>query len=236
MKYYKTDSRKISFREYWHLAPKSFLLAWLNKIKGKQMKLARGIPEPQPFQSRIIEANSIPPEILGQLNAHIRDLQGLGFDRFWFCSNRASLVGAVAYMVVGLHSSRQIIARIIYAWHKARQRVVTDLSSRFHDGIILGTTNNDLYFNPLRNFIIQRKVGARAEYLFEWHQKKIAELSQTKTPQTFAGLEGVAAFEDELLRQIHDDRIKRGIWVEMTDAEVTTLREEPPKAHLVLPS
>ena len=80
MKYYKTDSRKISFREYWHISPKGFWIAWLNKILGKQMNLSHGIPEPQPFKSRIIEPASIPCKILEKIDSEIHELKRLGFD------------------------------------------------------------------------------------------------------------------------------------------------------------
>jgi hypothetical protein len=40
----------------------------------------------------------------------------------------------------------------------------------------------------------------------------------------FNGLGDVAAFEDKMLHASYDDKIRRGIWVEMTDAEVAALR------------
>jgi len=67
MKYYKTDSRKISYREYWHLSRKGFWLAWLKKLRGVRMNLVRGIPGLQPFLSRVIKPDDMPREILERL-------------------------------------------------------------------------------------------------------------------------------------------------------------------------
>ena len=60
-------------------------------------------------------------------------------------------------------------------------------------------------------------------------------MSQTKSLQKFASLDDVADFEDKLVQENYDDKIKRGIWVEMTEAEVAVLRAQPPQATLVLP-
>jgi hypothetical protein len=236
MKYYKTDSRKISFREYWHIARKNFWLAWLNKIRGVQMNFIRGIPEPQPFKNRIIEARSIPKEILEQLNSGVLDFQKLGFNQFWYFSNSLSLTGGGGYAVEGLHSTGQILGKVLYVYYKGRERLVIAFMTGFTEETILATNNKKREFNPPAGHIVQRSVGAGAEVLFRLHQKKLAELGRAKTSQVFMGLDGVAAFEDKLAQRSYDDKIKRGIWVEMTDAEVAALRAEPARAHLVLPN
>ena len=226
MKYYKTDSRNISFREYWHLSPRFFWFGWLNKILGRPMNFIRGIPEPLPFKDRIIETSEMPREILERLTPSVRDLQKLGFDQFWYYTNRQSLMGGLGYGVQCLHSSRQILAHIIYVAYQSRERFVITLVSGLPDGTVLGTTNKKRDFNPPFEYKIRRKVGADAENLLAMHQQSLAALTSNAPPQSFAGLVEVAAFEDKLMRQSHADKIKRGIWVEMTEAEVTALRAQ----------
>ena len=169
MKYYKPDSRKISYREYWQVSPKSFLLAWRNKFLGRQMNLTRGIPEPQPFQSRIIEPATMPSEILERLNSGVRDLQAAGFDQFWYYSSNLSLTGVVSYGATGLHSSRQILAHVIYVAYKARERAVLAMVSGFQDGLVLGTANKKRKFDPPPKYFAQRKLGAGAPELLALH-------------------------------------------------------------------
>ena len=70
---------------------------------------------------------------------------------------------------------------------------------------------------------------------YKLHQDKVAELSRTKTPVTLTGLDDVAAYEDKLIQAVYDDKIERGIWVEMTDEEVAALRARPAKAYMILP-
>ena len=225
MKYYKTDSRKISFIEYWHLTRKGFLLAWWNKIIGKQMKLARGIPEPQPFYSRIIPADAVPAEIRHRLDHGISDLRQAGFDQFWYYSTKQSLIGGTAYAVQGLHTSRQILAKVIYVFYKTRERFSISLFSGFPDGIVLATTNKKRDFTPPSAHLVQRQIGADAQSLLARHQRKMFKLTTTtKPPLAFNSLADVAAFEDELLIQSYDDKIRRGVWIEMTEAEVAALR------------
>jgi hypothetical protein len=43
-------------------------------------------------------------------------------------------------------------------------------------------------------------------------------------PKNLTGFEQVAALEDKLVWKIFDERVRRGIWVEMTDDEIAILR------------
>src|SRR5882724_2095592 len=224
MKYYKTDSRKISFVEYWHLSRKGFWLGWLNKLIGKQMNFIRGIPGPEPLASRIITADAVPAEIRQRLDHGISDLRQAGFDQFWYYTAKLSLTGGVSYAVEGLHSSRQIVAKVIYVIFKTRESFVTALISGFPDGTLLAPTIKKRDFTPPRKHVVQRQPGAGAPALLELHQRALAKLASRKAPQVFNNLEAVAAFEDIFLRESYEDKIKRGIWVEMTEAEVAALR------------
>jgi hypothetical protein len=40
----------------------------------------------------------------------------------------------------------------------------------------------------------------------------------------FTGFEQVAAFQDKLVRKVYDKNIRRGVWVEMSEAEIVELR------------
>src|SRR5438132_13097226 len=104
MKYYKTDSRRISFREYWNISSGFGLIAaWLCKIFGIPLRLTDGIPELVSFRERVIEARLVPSGIAAKLNSGIIDLQKLGFDQFWFYTSKDSLIGGVAYGLQTLH-------------------------------------------------------------------------------------------------------------------------------------
>jgi hypothetical protein len=199
------------------------------------MNLIRGLAEPQPFKERIVEPESIPGQILEKLNSGVYELQKLGFTQFWYFANSQTLTGGGGYAVEGLHSSKQIIAKVIYVYFKARERQVIALFSGVSDGIVLATTNKKREFNPLPKHIVQRKVGAEAEELLAMHQKKMADFNRANTLRSFASLEDVAGFEDRLIGETYDDKIRRGIWVEMTEAEVAALRAQPAKAHFVPP-
>jgi len=93
MKYYKTDSRRISFREYWHISRKGFLFGWLNKILGRRLNLTTGIPGPQPFRDKVIARESLPPLMMERFDRAAEDLRRLGFDQFWLFGAKDSLTG-----------------------------------------------------------------------------------------------------------------------------------------------
>src|SRR5690348_9145404 len=107
MKYYKTDSRRISFREYWHLSRKGFLLGWINKIRGVRMNLAAGFPEPQPFRDKIMERDQVPPPVLETLAGPMAELRQLGCEQFWFYRLKESLMPIFSYGVETLHPGQK---------------------------------------------------------------------------------------------------------------------------------
>ncbi|HEV2695410.1 MAG TPA: hypothetical protein VG347_21120 [Verrucomicrobiae bacterium] len=226
MKYYKTDSRKISYVEYWHLSRKGFLLGWWNKLIGKQMNLVRGIPGPTPLADRIISAGAVPAEIRHRLEHGISDLRAVGFDQFWYYSSKGSLTGGLSYAVEALHSSRQILAKVIYVFYRNRERTVIYLVSGLPNDTLLATTNKKRDFTPRPGHIVQRKVGADAKYLIDLHQQKLSQLTAGQPALVFNNLEAVTAFEDKFLRESYDHKIRRGTWVEMTEAEVAALRAQ----------
>ena len=116
MKYYKTDSRKISFGEYWRISTGfGFVIAWINKVFGIPMNFISGIPEPQPFRDRLIETDIMPRTIFEKLNLGVQDLQQLGFNQFWFYTSKSSLTSGFGYAVQALHSSHKVVGKIIVA-------------------------------------------------------------------------------------------------------------------------
>ena len=227
MKHYKTDSRKISFGEYWRISTGfGFVIGWINKIFGIPMNFISGIPEPQPFRDRLIETDRMPRTIFEKLNLGVQDLQQLGFNQFWFYTSKNSLTSGFGYAVQALHSSHEVVGKIIYVSVKTRESLVLAFLSELNDGILLATTNRKHDFNSPPKHVIQRKLGANASQLWELHQEQLAECGLKNPPEVFADFDQLAAFEDKNSRRLYEDKIKRGIWVEMTDSEVADLRSK----------
>jgi hypothetical protein len=232
MKYYKVDSRKISFREYYNISRGSgWILAWLFKIVGIPLKLTSGIPEPQSFRDNIIEAGIIPPEILAKLNSGVLDLKRLGFDQFWFYTLKNSLIGGAAYGVQTLHPSHKTIGKVLFVSMKSSENFVFVFVSELNDGTFFGTTNNRPMFNSPLGYNILRRLHANAAQLLELQQNKLAELSQRNPPKTISNFDQVAGFEDKTSRMLHEDKVSRGIYIEMTDSEVEVLRVKLPQSR-----
>jgi len=225
MKYYKTDSRKISFREYYNIsAGIGFAFAWLYKIIGIPLKLTDGIPEPQSFRDNIVEAGTIPPPILAKLNSGILDLKQIGFDQFWFYTLKNSLIGGRSCGVQALHSSRKTVGKIIYVSYKERQSFLFAFISELNRGEILATTNHRPQFNTPPGYVVFRCVGANATQTVQFHQNKLEEREEDNPPKMIANLDQVVALDDKTSRMSFEDKTSRGVWVEMTDSEVEMLR------------
>jgi hypothetical protein len=231
MKYYKTDSRKISFIEYWNITStlKGFLLASRNKILGKQMNLTRGIPELVPFPERIVATNAIPPLILANLDSGIAELKQLGFDQFWYYMSKESLTAGVGYGVQAVHSSRQAIGKIVFVAVRKRKHFSFSFISQLKDETFYFTTNNRKRFNSAPGHFGLRKLGTTSRQLWEIHQKSLERLSRRGNPvKVLADFNQMVESDNVYMKQMYEDKIRRGIWVEMTEAEVATLRAQPP--------
>jgi len=226
MKYYKTESRKISFREYWHISRGTgFLIGWFNKALGIPMNFIKGIPEPQSFREKIIEAGIVPTKILTKLNYSILDLKQIGFDQFWYYTSKNSLTEGTAYGVQALHPSHKTIGKIVFASFRSRESLVLAFVSELNDGTFRGTTNNRRQFNPPPGYVVSRQVRANAAELWELHQNKLAKLSRgNNPPRTISNLDQVVEFENKTSLMSFEDKVTRGIWVEMTDSEVEAMR------------
>jgi len=224
MKYYKTDSRKISFREYWHISRKGFLFGWLNKILGRRLNLITGIAGPQPFRDKLMARESLPPLMMERFDRATEELRRLGFDQFWIFGAKDSLTGGIGRGLLALHAAKTTTAKVIYASFRTRETQTTTLQSGLADGTVLATTNKKQDFNSRAGVLIERRVGAPASVLWERHQQKLEALRTSNPPGIFADFGAVADFEDALIQKTYDDRIRRGVWVEMTEAEVAALR------------
>lgn len=231
MKYYKTDSRKISFIEYWYIVGtfKGFLLGAFNKIRGKQMNFVKGIPGQVPFREKVIEASAVPRETLGILDTAASELKLLGFHRYWYYSNQNSLTMGSGYAVQALHDDGQALGKIVFVQYKSRQNFSVSFISQLRDTTFYITTNNRRMFNTPPGNEGRRIRGATAAQLWESHQKSLKELADRgNQAKVMSDFEQMAPIEDDLMSRIYADRINRGIWVEMTEAEVNALRTPPP--------
>jgi hypothetical protein len=231
MKYYKTDSRKASYAEYWHITNTmgGFLLGAFNKFRGKQMNLTKGIPGHTPFREKIIEANIIPPKMLAILDSSVAEIKQLGFYEHWYYTTKNSLTAGNAYGVQAISGDRQSICKVVYVEVKTRQNFSVSFISQLPDKTYYATTNNKKMFNapPGRKGI--RKLGATSGQLWELHQQALKKLAADGNPaRVMSNFDQMAEVEDTFMSEMYADRIRRGLWVEMTEAEVNALRTPPP--------
>lgn len=231
MKYYKTDSRKISFVEYWYISRtfSGFLVGGVNKLLNRKMNFAKGIPGQAPFRDRIIEASAVPHDILGILDSAILELKTLGFHQYWYYSAKNSLTSGKAYSVQALHEGGQALGKIIFVEYRRRRNSSLSFISQLRDKTFYSTNNNRRTFNPPPGSQGRRMRGATAAQLWESHQMNLKKLANLANPaKVMNDFDQMAEVDDDLMTRIYADRIGRGIWVEMTEAEVNALRTPPP--------
>ena len=94
--------------------------------------------------------------------------------------------------------------------------------------MFLATTDERPRYNPPPGHTVIRLFQANAARLWELHQQQLSELTPHNPPKPTANLEEVAVMEDRCFRMAFADKISRGVWVEMTEAEVQALRAKTP--------
>ena len=62
--YFRTDNRKLTFRECWWLARGwRVIFLWAPKVLRIPMELGAGLPRPRPFEERWVDPAQMPPEV-----------------------------------------------------------------------------------------------------------------------------------------------------------------------------
>ena len=232
-RYYRTENRKLTFRECWWLARGwRVLFLWVPKLLHVPLELGAGLPAPRPFEERWVDPATLPAEVREKLERKAHALMRLEFD---FCHYHV-LVGNLLTSDSGgcymMHASGEIVATFLYARNFAEdgsshQSDVTAFLTPLADGSMLVTTDQSQKLESPSHDDIRREPGASLEELFSVHRARVAaarsagRLAPGKILETPELAEVVDAYE---LRSF-EFHVTRGVWVPMTDTQVVRLRE-----------
>ena len=223
--YYKTDSRRLTFREYWNIIgfPR-VIFPWICKVLAIPLRLPEGIPGPTPFKEMLVELPTIPEPARQQVGEKLESLRALGFGQSWCFLPKDSLMSGTGYGAMALHHSGQVAAKIVYAKYGTVETLVQGFITKLADGRTILTTDNKPRLLPPSGVDVERLAGASTMVLWKRHSKRMLAASSVSAPIIFANLDHIAAFEDEYSRRNCEFHIARGVWVPMSSDEVEALR------------
>ena len=154
-RYFKTDSRKLTFRECWNLAPGLGKVVLIGaKVLGIELKLSRGAPMTDRAQVGQIAFEEIAPEARQPIATAVARMEALGFHSPQFTTGKHSLLqGVYAVVVSMLHRSCEMIGGVAYSRatlvHPPQEKLHFGIETWLADGRNLTTTTGPPAFQPI---------------------------------------------------------------------------------------
>ena len=232
--YFRTENRKLTFRECWWLARSwRVLFLWVPKVLRIPLELGAGLPAPRPFEERWVDPATLPVEVREKLERKARELMTLGFDLCHYhvlVGNLMTSDSGGCYMV---HASGEIVATFLFARSFAddgssHQSEITALLTPLADGSVLVTTDQTQKLESSPTDDILRQPGAGAEELLAAHQLRVAaaRAAGRQPVARITDTPALAEVVDSHEQRSFDFHVARGVWVPMTAPQVERMRQK----------
>ncbi len=223
-KYLKVDSRKITLREYWNVAPRTqYLLLILLKLLRIPLKFGSGFRQMDSVQELEIPEAEFSPLARARLQPTLEQSLALGFHspRF-YCF--ATLHGETQTSFISLLDPQgECGLRLMHTATtppppatKVKQKALTVLLSELSDGRPFVTSDQKPQFDNRPEVIVNRMVGAPVAQLVEAHRRKLDEFRSTTPPKTLFTTEALDEVSGRYEKAASDFGIKRGRYVELS--------------------
>lgn len=223
--YYKINSGRLSFGEYWRMSPNPvvFLIAAGAKLFGG---LPMNFSIPRVDTLHTIDWEDMPPRAGKRMEPSIDTYESLGY-KYGFCYEMPILeldrfFGACT--LLGEDGLR--FAMVVYVETPEEKRLTLGIVTEFTDGNYGVTTTAKKELEPEPNHRVHRHLSATAEELHQLHEQHLEEWRND-------GLEPVKQSWDRLPQVILaaeqatvDFHASRGVFVPMSEAEVRKLRDK----------
>jgi hypothetical protein len=226
--YYKTDSTKITFREYWRsrFSRPRVLIAFLFKILGIRLAAHHSIPWPLRLRDSLINEEDVSPSAKEKLAPLLEECKQLGFESL--CHQRITNHFAPSDILIVslLHAKKDVVARIFFLQvavrKKTQEHIHCFMESWLNNGVFLLTSNSNqklVLDNPPEQDVL-RLVNAPPKALFEAHTKRLEQSAGSNPPRLIHCLEDFEKMADALEESGIRFNIRRGVFTEMTPQEI----------------
>lgn len=227
--YYKTDNRKLTFRECWNLTRSPLVLVlWFTKLFHIPLKLTSGLAYPESILDWEIQEEELSPVVRSPLAEPVADLLQLGFHSPFYYTMKDHLCPMDFGAVSVLHESQDAFAVVLHVRdrtvHPPKTTTVVVMVTLRADGTFLATTNRRAELDGVPDDETYRIVGASPEVLLDAHLQRIVETRDIDPIRQIRSVSEMIAAVGMNERREFDYYIERGFYAPMTDAEVATAR------------
>ena len=223
-RYYKLDSRKVSFGEYWNITRSPMvIIPWVAKLLGIPMKFATGLPDFDSVRDLQVAEEDFSPQARTKLQPLLDQCLAMNFHSPRFSTYESMRRDVRTSVVALLHESGatvRLMHSITYKSSPPIEKILVVLLSELSDGTYFVTSSQRKQFNNAPNIIVNRLIGGTPEELLNSHLAKLAGFSGSNPPKPVQSIEELCELEDRYEKYCLNFGFQRGIYVWMTPEEV----------------
>ena len=223
-RYYKLDSRKVTFGEYWNIVRSPMVIVpWVAKLLNIPMKFSSGMPDFESVRQLEVPEPEFSLRAYEKLQPLLDKCLAMGFHspRFFTYENmrRDSRISFIAL----LHESGATV-RLMHTLaaqvQPPQEKMLVVLLSELNDGTYFFTSNQRKQFISMPGILANRLIGTGPERLLESHLQKLSEFQASNPPKLVQSQEQMDALWDRYEKSSREFGMQRGIYVWMTPEEV----------------
>jgi hypothetical protein len=222
--YFKTDSRRLSYAEYWRITSSfgAFLVGAIAKLL--RIPISFGHATPRTDHLVRLESTQLPPGTAEGFGRAIADCEnhGLQFRFFYTIPALGPTKGVAAAL---LSADAQSHASLVHVRGTRSERTAFTVYSTLRDGTVLGTTNHKKQMEYPLEYQMVRLLDAPLGAIISCHRDRANAQADQIVPVTDDGLEGAIVRGNN---RFIDFQVERGVFVPMSQAEIERLRRPAP--------
>ena len=224
--FYKIDSTRLSFREYWWgCRNPTVLIAWL--VKVLRIRLPCSSDDPNVFELRPFQVPELPENVREQFEPLVAELTALGFHSpICHVFNDPSHLTRICWMTF-CHSSGRGFARIHHrVWtqpHPPRIYLFPIFITPFRDGGFLVSSAGKADMASPPNVGVNRRVGASGTDLWRSHEQALASQSETGSPVQILDPSQLVHAAEQFHTVVRDFHLHRKAFVPLDAQEMQAL-------------
>ena len=222
--FYKVDSTRFSFREYWwsNRSP-VVLLAWLIKLLHIPIPSSSADPTVDSLRPFEVGPEAFPEAVRERLQPLITELAACGFQSPVYYAIDDNFHQTKVYRVVLYENSGRAFACIQYRiWNRpypAKHFIFPLFVSEFNDGTFLVSSAGKAHFEAPASCRINRVLNAKPAPLWTSHQHELAKETTRKTMVPIRTADDVRDAVERYHAALRDFHLKRGVFKPLTNAE-----------------
>jgi len=223
-RYYKLDSRKVTFGEYWNIVRSpTVIIPWVAKLLNIPMRFASGLPDFDSVRQLEVPEAEFSMRAFSKLQPLLDKCLALGFHSprfFTYESMRRDLRTSFIAMVHESGATVRLMHTLAANAQPPQEKTLVVLLSELNDGTYYFTSGQRKQFITAPGIFGNRLVGASPEKMLESHLQKMAELSASNPAKPVRSTAELDDMWDRYEKHSREFGMQRGIYVWMTPEEV----------------